>query len=46
MNYKAICEFAIHVHSFRNIDIFYPGIFNFKLRLYEKKKGASDKEVF
>ena len=39
MSLRALIEIAVHLESFRNIDLFYQGIYYTRLRLYTKKEG-------
>ena len=36
MSMKALLEIIIHLESFRNIDIFFQGLYYVKVRLYQK----------
>jgi hypothetical protein len=31
---RALLEIIVHLESFRNIDLFYQGLYNIKIRLY------------
>ena len=35
---RALLEIIVHLESFRNIDLFYQGLYNIKTRLYHKQK--------
>jgi len=37
MSLRAILEIAIHVESFRNIDLYYQGLYFLKVSLYNTK---------
>ena len=40
MSLRAIVEIVIHLESFRNIDLFFQGIYYTRFRIHSKKKGA------
>ena len=35
MSLKAIIEIAVHVESFRNIDLFHQGLYQLRFRIYQ-----------
>jgi hypothetical protein len=37
MSYKALTEVCLNVHSFRNINLIYNGVYLFRFRLYQRK---------
>lgn len=38
MSLRALVEVVVHLESFRNIDLFYQGIYYVQVKLYSKKK--------
>ena len=42
MSLRAIVEIVIHLESFRNIDLFFQGIYYTRFRIHAKKKGAEN----
>ena len=36
MSMKGLLEVLIHIESFRNIDLFYQGVYNLEVKLYQK----------
>ena len=38
MSLKALLEIVVHLESFRNIDLFYQGLYYLKVTLYTKKQ--------
>ena len=38
MSLRALIEIVVHLESFRNIDLFYQGIYYVQVKLYSKKK--------
>jgi len=38
MSLRALVEVVIHLESFRNIDLFYQGIYYVQVKLYSKKR--------
>ena len=40
MSFKALVEVMVHVDTFRNIDLFYQGIYFVKMKLYQRKKDT------
>lgn len=45
MSYKALTEVCLNVHSFRNINLIYNGVYLFRFRLYQQKYPGA-KKVF
>ena len=45
MSLRALIEVAIHLESFRNIDLFYQGIYYVQVKLYYKKKRVFELKV-
>lgn len=45
MSYKALTEVCLNVHSFRNINLIYNGVYLFRFRLYQQKVTGG-KKVF
>ena len=43
MSLRAIIEIVVHLESFRNIDLFFQGIYYTRFRLHSKKKQAEIK---
>ena len=43
MSLRAIVEIVVHLESFRNIDLFFQGIYYTRFRLHSKKKQAEIK---
>lgn len=41
MSLRALVEVVVHLESFRNIDLFFQGIYYARVRLYTKKKGLA-----
>jgi hypothetical protein len=39
MSLRAILETALHIESFRNIDLYYQGLYYLKITLYNIKNG-------
>ena len=39
MSLRAVLEVVIHLESFRNIDLFFQGIYYARFRIHSKKKG-------
>ena len=37
MSLRAILEVVVHLDSFRNIDLFFPGLYYVKVSVYNKK---------
>ena len=37
---RAVVEIVVHLESFRNIDLFFQGIYYTRFRIHSKKKGA------
>jgi hypothetical protein len=37
MSLRALLEIVVHLESFRNIDLFYQGLYYIKVSLYNKK---------
>jgi len=40
MSLRAVVEIVVHLESFRNIDLFFQGIYYTRFRIHSKKKGA------
>ena len=43
MSLRAIVEIVVHLESFRNIDLFFQGIYYTRFRLHSKKKQGEIK---
>ena len=41
MSLRALVDVVIHLESFRNIDLFFQGIYYIRLKLYTKKRVRS-----
>ena len=39
MSLRAVLEVVIHLESFRNIDLFFQGIYYTRFRIHSKKRG-------
>lgn len=44
MSLRAIVDIIIHLDSFRNIDLFFQGLYYLKVKLYNKKNGEVSNE--
>lgn len=44
MSLKALVEVLIHVDTFRNIDLYYQGLYYARLRMYYKKNSPQEEE--
>jgi hypothetical protein len=44
MSLKALVEVLIHVDSFRNIDLYYQGLYYAKIKMYYRKPKPEDFE--
>ena len=42
MSMKALLEVIIHLESFRNIDLFYQGLYYVQIKLYQKNRIVPD----
>lgn len=38
MSMRALLEIIVHLESFRNIDIFFQGLYYIQIKLYQKKE--------
>ena len=38
MSLRALVEIAIHIESFRNIDLYFQGLYYARIKLFQKKK--------
>lgn len=44
MSLKALVEILIHVDSFRNIDLYYQGLYYAKLKMYYRKPKPEEED--
>ena len=45
MSMKGLLEVLIHLESFRNIDLFYQGVYNLEVKLYQKSTQVHKKRA-
>ena len=38
MSLRAVTEIVVHLESFRNIDLFYQGLYYIRFRIFSRKK--------
>lgn len=43
MSYKALTEVCLNVHSFRNINLIYNGVYLFRFRLFQQRHPSAKK---
>lgn len=41
MSYSAVLDLILHIHSFRNIDLFHQGLYNIRFRIYQDLEDKS-----
>ncbi len=46
MSLRALIEIVVHLESFRNIDLFYQGLYYLKVNLYYKKNDEVSSSPF
>lgn len=39
MSFKAVCEFAVHLEGFRNIDLYHQGLYHIRIVIYHEQDG-------